>query len=79
MHLSSIALFILLMAIINFINMSVSRSAARMREIGIRKVLGGIKQQLILQFLIESVIIVLLQQYLLSSSIFLHKNFSAHC
>jgi putative ABC transport system permease protein len=38
--LSAIAIFILLMAVINFINMSVSRSATRMREIGIRKVLG---------------------------------------
>lgn len=56
--LSAIALFILIMAIINFINMSVSRSAARMREIGIRKVLGGMKKQLMLQFLIESTIIV---------------------
>ncbi len=56
--LSAIALFILLMAIINFINMSVSRSAARMREIGVRKVLGGLKKQLIFQFLIESVLIV---------------------
>ena len=56
--LSAIALFILIMAIINFINMSVSRSAARMREIGIRKVLGGLKRQLIFQFLTESIIIV---------------------
>jgi ABC-type antimicrobial peptide transport system permease subunit len=56
--LSAIALFILAMAIINFINMSVSRSAARMREIGIRKVLGGLKRQLIIQFLTESIIIV---------------------
>jgi ABC-type antimicrobial peptide transport system permease subunit len=58
--LSAIALFILIMALINFINMSVSRSSSRMREIGIRKVMGGIKRQLIMQFLTESVIIVFL-------------------
>ncbi len=56
--LSGIALFILVMAIINFINMSVSKSVTRMREIGIRKVLGGLKRQLVVQFLVESVIIV---------------------
>jgi putative ABC transport system permease protein len=56
--LSAIALFILLMAIVNFVNMSVSRSAARMREMGIRKVLGGLKKQLITQFLVESILIV---------------------
>ena len=56
--LSAIAVFILVMAIINFINMSVSRSVTRMREIGIRKVLGGLKKQLVMQFLIESIILV---------------------
>jgi putative ABC transport system permease protein len=56
--LSVIALFILAMAIINFVNMSVSRSATRLREIGIRKVLGSLKRQLIMQFLTESTVIV---------------------
>lgn len=56
--LTGIALFILLMAIINFVNMSVSRSSARMREIGVRKVMGGGKVQLIFQFLVESIILV---------------------
>lgn len=58
--LSGVAMFILLMAVINFVNMSVSRASQRMREIGIRKVMGGLKQQLIFQFLTESVLLVLL-------------------
>src|SRR5262249_50833494 len=55
--LSSIALFILGMAIINFVNLSVSRSGTRMKEIGIRKVLGGLRRQLRMQFLTESVLL----------------------
>ncbi len=58
--LSGIAVFILLMAVINFINMSISRSATRMKEIGIRKSLGGLRKQLITQFLTESVMLVLI-------------------
>jgi putative ABC transport system permease protein len=56
--LSAIAIFMLLMAVINFINLSISRSASRMREIGIRKVMGSLKKQLVFQFLVESVLIV---------------------
>jgi len=58
--LSSIALFILLMAVVNFINMCISQSSTRMKEMGIRKVLGGMKKQLIWQFLIESTLLVML-------------------
>lgn len=56
--LSIIAGFILFMAVINFVNMSVSSASSRMKEIGIRKVLGGLKRQLVIQFLTESVILV---------------------
>lgn len=55
-----ISQFILLMVLINFINISVSGSTRRIREIGVRKVLGGVKKQLIGQFLAESVFLVLL-------------------
>ena len=55
--LSFAALFILVMAIVNFVNLSVSRSTARMKEIGIRKVLGSLRRQLIGQFLTESVVL----------------------
>jgi len=58
--LSCIALFILLMAIINFVNICIGRSAGRMREMGIRKVLGGLRKQLIWQFLAESALITML-------------------
>lgn len=54
---SAIALFILLIACINYMNLSTARSALRAREIGIRKVVGAGKQELIFQFLSESVII----------------------
>jgi putative ABC transport system permease protein len=53
----SIALFILLIACINYMNLSTARSALRAKEIGIRKVVGARKKALILQFLSESIII----------------------
>jgi putative ABC transport system permease protein len=58
--LSCIAFFILLMAVINFVNICISRSSQRMREMGIRKVLGGLRAQLIGQFLTEAVLMVLI-------------------
>jgi putative ABC transport system permease protein len=54
---SIIALFILLIACINYMNLSTARSALRAREIGIRKVIGARKKEIILQFLSESVLI----------------------
>lgn len=55
--LSGIALFILLIACINFVNLTVARSIKRAKEIGIRKVVGGNRKQLMLQFLGESFIL----------------------
>jgi len=47
---SAIALFILIIASINFMNLSTARSAGRAKEVGIRKVLGSYRRQLIRQF-----------------------------
>jgi putative ABC transport system permease protein len=52
-----IALFILVIACINFVNLTVARSLKRAKEIGIRKVVGGQRRQLITQFLSESFIL----------------------
>lgn len=53
----AIALFILLIACINFMNLSTAGASKRAKEVGIRKVLGSIKYELIGQFLLESAIL----------------------
>ncbi len=55
-----IALLILFIACVNFINMSVAKSAQRLREIGMRKTLGANKKQLFFQFWGESILVFLM-------------------
>jgi len=57
---SAIAFFILIIACINFMNLATARSAGRAREVGIRKVVGAHRRQLIHQFFSESVLTALL-------------------
>lgn len=53
----SVAALILIIACINFMNLATARSAERAREVGVRKVMGSFRQQLIYQFLTESFIL----------------------
>jgi ABC-type antimicrobial peptide transport system permease subunit len=56
---SIIGIFVLLLACINFMNLSTARSEKRAKEVGIRKTIGSLKGQLIRQFLSESVLVAL--------------------
>lgn len=55
-----IGMFILLLACINFMNLSTAKSVKRAKEVGIRKTIGSVKSQLITQFLTESLLVVVL-------------------
>ncbi|HXB29346.1 MAG TPA: FtsX-like permease family protein, partial [Puia sp.] len=57
---SAVAIFILLIACINFMNLTTARSASRAKEVGIRKVLGTERKYLIFQFLTESTLMAVL-------------------
>jgi putative ABC transport system permease protein len=53
---SAIAVFIIILACVNFMNLSTAQAAKRAKEVGIRKVLGSVKKQLVKQFLAESIL-----------------------
>ncbi|MCE7992007.1 MAG: FtsX-like permease family protein [Roseivirga sp.] len=55
--LAAVGIFVILIASFNFMNLSTARSANRAQEVGVRKVFGAIRKQLISQFMIESIII----------------------
>jgi putative ABC transport system permease protein len=61
---SIVAFFILLIACINFMNLSTARSATRSKEVGVRKVLGSIRSQLVGQFMVESILICIVSLFL---------------
>jgi ABC-type lipoprotein release transport system permease subunit len=57
---SIVGILVLLIACINFMNLSTARSERRAREVGVRKVMGSLRGQLILQFLVESLLMTVL-------------------
>ncbi len=52
----ALSIFLLLVSVINFVNLATAQSVQRAKEVGVKKVLGAYKKQLVLQFLVESAI-----------------------
>jgi putative ABC transport system permease protein len=77
---SGVAIFVLLIACINFMNLSTARSMNRAKEVGMRKAIGGQKHQLVTQFLLESVMMsllaVLVAIFFVYLSLFWFNNFA---
>src|ERR1700754_2206104 len=69
-----IAVFIISIAWVNYINLSTARSVERAKEVGVRKVTGATRSELIRQFLIESLLINLLALGLAISLVFICQN-----
>lgn len=67
---SWIAIIILIIACVNFMNLSTARSEKRAREVGIRKTLGSEKKQLLLQFICESILVSMLAFLLAAALIY---------
>lgn len=62
--LSGVALLLLVIACVNFVNLSTARGIQRLKETGVRKVLGAGRKQLVLQFLTESVLFFIIASFL---------------
>src|SRR5260221_6722032 len=60
---SAVAAFMLIIACINYMNLATARYAGRAKEVGLRKVMGSLRSQLIAQFLTESVIVALVSLF----------------
>jgi putative ABC transport system permease protein len=67
-----IAIFIICIAWINYINLATARSVERAKEVGVRKVLGAVRSNLIRQFLMESLVLNFIS-LILSLSYFLYS------
>lgn len=73
--LSAVSIFIILIACINFMNLSTARSTSRAKEVGIRKTVGAARKGLVSQFLLESVIISAISSILAVAVIFIALPF----
>ena len=67
----AIALLILVIACINYVNLSTARSMLRAKEISIRKIIGAAKMQLFMQFIVETALLFIVATVLAIGLIFL--------
>ncbi|MEO9869848.1 MAG: FtsX-like permease family protein, partial [Ekhidna sp.] len=72
--LSLLALVIMIMACLNYTNLSIARSLSRMKEIGVRKVTGATRKNLIFQFLTESIITVMIALIIATGMLYFTKE-----
>ena len=77
----TVALFMLVLSCFNYINISLGSASRRLKEIGMRKVIGGNKRQLVLQFMTENILLCLLALMLglLLARVFLIPLFNSIC
>lgn len=68
---SLIAIFILIIACINFMNLATAKAAKRMKEVGIKKVVGANRKQLVFQFLSESIMLTLMAMIFALSAVWI--------
>jgi predicted permease len=69
-----VGVFVLLLACINFVNLSTARSEKRSREVGVRKAIGSVRRQLVTQFMSESFLMVMLAFFLCLVLLTLFQN-----
>ena len=72
---SIVAMFVLVIAAVNFINLSTAKASDRAKEIGIRKSIGAYKNQLIYQFLLESIMLVFIAAIIAFTGIILSLDY----
>jgi putative ABC transport system permease protein len=69
--LSTIAILILILAAVNFMNLVTAKSTGRAKEVGMRKVIGAVKHQLVFQHLVESILVTLVSVIIAIAVVFL--------